>query len=59
MAGGTRPCVPPRYERGFKAEFGYDLRKGVRACDREPLSSENVRVETDGVCDDGRKKSAQ
>ncbi|MDR3584960.1 MAG: hypothetical protein P4L59_06490 [Desulfosporosinus sp.] len=26
----------PAYERGFKAEFGYDERKGVGPCDRGP-----------------------
>ncbi|GAB6155671.1 hypothetical protein JCM17380_44220 [Desulfosporosinus burensis] len=37
MAGGTHPCVPPCSESGFKAEFGYDSRKGFAPCERDPL----------------------
>jgi len=36
MAGGKRPCFPPCRCKRLKAEFGYDDRKGVGACDRGP-----------------------
>jgi len=42
MAGGTRPCVPPCYGSGSKAEFGYDDRKGVGACGRGPSGWEKT-----------------
>ena len=43
MAGGKRPVSLPADERGFKAEFGYNLRKGVAPCDRDPLGWEDAR----------------
>ena len=34
---GNVPVSRPADESGFKAEFGYDDRKGVGACDRRTL----------------------
>ena len=36
MAGGKRPVSRPALGKRLKAEFGYDDRKGVGACDRGP-----------------------
>jgi len=33
----------PADESGFKAEFGYDDRKGFTPCDRDPLGLEDGR----------------
>ena len=48
MAGGKRPVSRPADERGVKAEFGYDSRKGVGACDRGPsgLGEDDVFTQT-------------
>ena len=48
MAGGDLVAWPagnvlfpaPLYERGFKAEFGYDSRIGFTPCDHDPLGWE-------------------
>jgi hypothetical protein len=47
-AGGKRPVSRPADERGVKAEFGYDSRKGVGACDRGPsgLGEDDVFTQT-------------
>jgi hypothetical protein len=36
MVGGKRPVSRPPLRERIKAEFGYDDRKGVGACDRGP-----------------------
>ena len=36
VAGGKRPVSRPASRKRIKAEFGYDDRKGVGACDRGP-----------------------
>ena len=36
-------CSALLNERGSKAEFGYDSRKGFTPCDRDPLGREDAR----------------
>ena len=46
-AGGKRPVSRPALRKWLKTEFGYDDRKGVGACDREPsgLEDDEIREE--------------
>jgi len=50
MAGGKRPVSRPANERGFKAKFGYDDRKGVGACYRSPSGWDDASREAFGGC---------
>jgi len=44
MASGKRPVSRPADESGFKAEFGYDDRKGFSTCDRGPSVLEDTWI---------------
>ena len=44
MAGGKRPVSRPAEERGLKPSLATDDRKGIGACDRDPLIQVLVQV---------------
>ncbi|KUO70894.1 MAG: hypothetical protein APF81_08935 [Desulfosporosinus sp. BRH_c37] len=49
MAGGKRPVSRPADERGFKAKFGNDDRKGFSPCSRDPLRLTGMRLSSGNV----------